>query len=505
VPGVNRTGLPLPPLIAALRAAERGDEPDGAIATALRGLATHVGLRGIRLALTDAEPLRALEVGWGTLAEAAQADATPIESSRGTTIGWLWLDGPAEALADAEAALVSAVAAAQAHLRADRAEANLAALDQALHGIAGAAASGPVLQLIVERVRELADAQYAALGLVGAEGEIAQFLTSGIDAESRRRIGALPKGHGLLGALIREGESIRIPDIGADPRRYGFPPNHPEMRAFLGVPIRVKGRSVGNLYLTNKRGQAAFSAADQELVERFALHAGIAFENARLAEEVAQLRLIEERERIGADLHDGVIQRIYGANLFLEDVAELIATQPADAASRVEEVIEALNRTIEEIRAFIFVLRAPGAEVGIGPSLRTLASEVRLHSGLEVVVSVEDADDLEPGVIRELLSIAREALSNVARHAAASSADVGMAREAGGGGWRLEIRDDGVGFDPALARTDEHRGLANMRRRAERLGGTLRVESAPAGGGSRIIVTLPGEPGRTHGGTGQGE
>jgi signal transduction histidine kinase len=492
---VNRPGLPLPPLIAALRAlapAGAGSAATSAVEGALAAVAAHTGVDGIRLQLIGSDPLPAVTVACGTLAGATSGEAHRVVHSAGDEeIGAVWVDGPESGHEPAAMAVISAVQAARAHLRAERAEAHLSALDQALKGIAGAAASGPVLQLIVDRVRDLAHARYAALGIVGRDGRISQFLTSGLDAATRKRIGNLPEGHGLLGALIREGESIRIPDIAADARRFGFPPHHPSMRSFLGVPIRVKDRSVGNLYLTDKQGQDEFSRADQELVERFALHAGIAFENARLAEEVQQLRLIEERERIGADLHDGVIQRIYGANLFLEDVAELIATRPIEAGRRVEEVIEALNRTIEEIRAFIFVLRTPGEEVGAGPALRALAAEVRLQSGLEVEVAVDDAAAPDPGRMRELFSIAREALSNAARHAGASAAWLSLAQE--GGGWRLEVRDDGRGFDPEAVRSPAHQGLDNMRRRAERLGGTLRVVSRPDGGGTRIILLLPPE------------
>jgi signal transduction histidine kinase len=484
VPRVNPTGLPLPPLIAALRGDAVG------VGDALGGLADHLGLVGIRLQLEDADPLPSMTAGWGTLADAASGAPEPVPSPHGDDLGRAWVEGPAEARAEGLAAIISAVQAAQAHRRADRAEAHLAGLDQALHGIAGAAASGATLQLIVERVRELAGAQYAALGLVGDDGKIEQFLTSGLDDEGRRRIGSLPEGHGLLGAIIREGETIRIPDIGADPRRHGFPPRHPPMRSFLGVPITVKGRSVGNLYLTNKLGRSSFSAADQELVERFALHAGIAFENARLAEEVAQLRLVEERERIGADLHDGVIQRIYGASLFLEDAAELVATQPAEATRRIEEVIGALNRAIEEIRAFIFVLRAPGDDAGARPSLRALAAEVRLHSGLNVDVAVDESAGLSHAQLREVLSIAREAVSNAARHAGASEVEISLGRD--GDGWSLEVRDDGAGFAPGAHPGEGHHGLENMGRRAARLGGALRVESRP-GGGTRIIVGFPGD------------
>jgi GAF domain-containing protein len=116
-----------------------------------------------------------------------------------------------------------------------------AALDAAVRGIAGLATIDEVLQVIVDRVRPLVSTQYAALGIVDAQGRIERFVTSGIDSATRRRIGALPEGHALLGLIIRENRSFRIRDINTDPRRHGFPPNHPSMASFLGVPITVKG------------------------------------------------------------------------------------------------------------------------------------------------------------------------------------------------------------------------------------------------------------------------
>ena len=116
-------------------------------------------------------------------------------------------------------------------------------------------------------------------------------------------------------------------------RRFGFPPEHPEMHSFLGVPIAVRGRSIGNLYLTNKRGAAEFGEDDQLLVERFARHAGLAIENARLGERVQRLAVVDERERIARDLHDGIIQRIYGVTLALDEVPEIVG-QRARTRSR---------------------------------------------------------------------------------------------------------------------------------------------------------------------------
>lgn len=374
-------------------------------------------------------------------------------------------------------------------VRARRAEANLAALDVALKGISGVLALDSVLQLIVDRVRDLAEAEYAALGIARPDGVIERFITGGLDAEARERIGALPRGHGLLGLIIREGRTFRIPDLAVDSRRHGFPPHHPEMNSFLGVPIIVKGRAIGDLYLTNKRGAPEFSLDDQALVERFAAHAGLAIENARLSDKVQALALVEERERIGRDLHDGIIQRIYGVTLGLEDVPEIAALDPAAAGERVEHAIDSLHDAIAEIRTFIYGLR-PGLDLpgSMRSALETLAEETRLNTPMQIEVTAPVVAGLSPSIRGELLSIAREALSNAVRHAGATGTTVAIHAEKGE--VRLEVADDGAGFDLDAPRTGHHTGLTNMRRRAESLGGSLLVESAP-GQGTRIIVSLP--------------
>jgi signal transduction histidine kinase len=261
------------------------------------------------------------------------------------------------------------------------------------------------------------------------------------------------------------------------------------MHSFLGVPVTVKGHAVGDLYLTNKQGAPEFSEDDQRLVERFAAHAGLAIENARLSGRVQALAVVEERERIGRDLHDGIIQRIYAVTLGLDDVPEIATQDPAAAAERVERAIDALHAAIGEIRTFIYGLR-PGLDGpgGIASALETLAEETRLHTPMQIDVRADAAPALSATVSSELVSIAREALSNAARHASATKVvlSVGTAD----GEVRLEVADDGVGFDAAAPRPAGHHGLDNMRRRAESLGGRLRVESGK-GGGTRIIVALP--------------
>jgi len=373
----------------------------------------------------------------------------------------------------------------------------LQALDQAVRGISGVLEVDRVLQGIVDRVRELVDAEYAALGIVDRNGAIERFITSGISDEGRAAIGELPRGRGLLGLIIREGRSYRIPDIGAHPESYGFPPNHPPMGSFLGLPITNQGIPVGRLYLTNKRGATEFSEGDQALVEMFALHAGIAIENARLHDQVRRLAIVDERERISRDLHDSVIQSIYGQTLALDDVPELIAEDPVEARRRVDDAIDALHAVIRDIRNFIFGLRPVLLESGdVRAGLDHLATELRRNGSVDVAVDIRDEAGRLPSLpieaVAELLAIVREALSNIARHARATICRVRL--HVDDRRLRLEIADDGLGFDAHGDAERGHHGLANMRARAEAMGARFEVHSAPSGG-TRIILHLRMSPG----------
>ncbi len=366
----------------------------------------------------------------------------------------------------------------------------LEALSEAVGAVAGELDVETVLQLIVDRVRSLVGAEYAALGIVDDQRRIERFITSGISAEERRRLGPLPEGHGLLGLIITEGRSLRVPDIGSHPASSGFPPHHPPMRSLLGVPVRIKGRIIGNFYLTDKRAAAEFSDDDQRLIELFAQHAGIAIENARLHEAVGRLAVIEERDRIGKDLHDGIIQSMYGVSLSLEDMPELMEEDPAEARARVDRAIDSLHDTIRDLRGFIFGLRPELVDrtdlVGL---LLALTEQLHQNSLVEVVLDLPDGLVEPPAHVRaELLQIARESLSNVARHARATKATVRLAPE--GTDLVLEIRDNGRGFEPLATPPHGHYGLANMHDRANALHGDLVVESSP-GAGTRIIVRIP--------------
>jgi signal transduction histidine kinase len=477
---------------------EPGEASRARLIAAFGHAVEEAGLAGGHLHL-HAPPIAEVEAGWGSLAGEGQAGNLRTFDLRlgDRTLAHLNLDAAPAADQSAEnlaRGLEIVIEAAWSKARASRSSEEMAALDAATRGIAGVLDLDRVLQLITDRVRELAHAQYAALGIAEQEGGFERFITSGIGRTERERMGAPPKGLGLLGVIAAADGPIRVADIAADPRRHGFPPNHPEMHSLLGVPVSARGRSIGRLYLTNKQPAGEFTSDDERLVEMFALHAGIAIENARLHEQVQRLAIVEERERIGRDLHDGIIQSIYAVGLSLEDVPELMADEPDEARQRVERAIDSLDQSIRDIRNFIFGLRPELLEqAGLFGGLAALADEFRVNSMIDVDVESEgiEESDLAPDQTNHLLAIAREGLSNIARHSKATRGLVHVTAE--GDTIRLAISDNGVGFDPDRQRAPAHQGLINMRDRVASMGGRMQLVSEP-GAGTRIIVEVARRP-----------
>jgi signal transduction histidine kinase len=473
-----------------------GPESHSQLGAAFGRVIASSGLDGGHLHVA-APPLTEVEMRTGSLIEQT-AETAGLRTYKlrfgDRVLATLLLDAPPAAVFSVDECargLEIVLGSAWSRARAGQATDELAALDTATRGIAGVLDLDRVLQLITDRVRELAHAQYAALGIVDQDFGIERFITSGVSRAERERIGPPPHGYGLLSIIARETQPVRVHDIGTDSRRYGFPPNHPSMGSLLGVPIGAKGRSIGRLYLTNKQPSGDFTEDDERLVEMFALHAGIAIENARLHEQVQRLAIVEERERIGRDLHDGIIQSIYAVGLSLEDVPDLMAEDPTDAKARVERAIDSLDQSIRDIRNFIFGLRPELLEqAGLVGGLAALADEFRVNSMVDVDLETDQAHDadLPADLTGQLLSIAREALSNIARHSKATQGSVHVETE--DGSVRLIISDNGVGFDQTMPRGAGHQGLVNMRARASSVGGRLDVQSEP-GAGTRIIVDVP--------------
>jgi signal transduction histidine kinase len=205
-----------------------------------------------------------------------------------------------------------------------------------------------LLQRLTETAAELTGARYAALGVVDRAGEgLERFLATGIDAETHAAIGDLPRGRGILGALIRDARPLRLHDLSQDERSVGFPPNHPPMRTFLGVPILLRGVAYGNLYLTEKEGGEDFSDEDEELMQLLAAQAAVAIENARLYENSTRwLRQLESLHEIG-DAIAGEIE--------LEPLLDLVANR---------------LRSLVDARLVLIALPEPG-----GQELRVAAAD----------------------------------------------------------------------------------------------------------------------------------
>ena len=511
------------------------------------------------------------------------------------------------------------------------------------------------LQKITELACRVADARYGALGVLSRDGTtLEDFITYGVTEAEREAIGHLPEGHGILGVLITEAHPLRLHSIQDDPRSHGFPPNHPRMTTFLGVPVKVRNRVFGNLYLTEKRGGGDFTPEDEEAVKTLASQAGITIENARLyreaklgrdrlqavnevtaeilsgssAEDVLhlvaararelvgaalasivtptddgerlvvraaegamadrlqdatleargsiseqvmrtgsplmipsladdprvqqpavgvggvgpglfvplgistspfgtlmvanleggpgfadedlevvrlfarqaavaveyararaelqRLAVLEDRERIAQELHDGVIQALFAVGMGLQ--ATSAKTGDAGLQERLAGAVTEIDGVIRDLRNYIFALHTGSeADRQLDLALRELAKGFDENDTVTVVAEVDpQTAAIFSGHAAEILQMAREALSNAVRHAAATTVRLSLRREHGE--VVLEVEDDGTGFDleGAAGKGD---GLANLRARAEALGGRLEIESA--GEGTTVRIRVP--------------
>jgi signal transduction histidine kinase len=496
-----------------------------------------------------------------------------------------------------------------------------------------------VLRRIAEAAVELASAQYGALGVIAPDGTLEQFIHVGMPDDTASRIGHLPEGHGLLGAVIDRAEPIRLEHLSDDPRSAGFPDHHPPMDAFLGVPIRVRDEVFGNLYLTNPE-RGSFTAEDEELVTSLAGTAGIAIENARLFEQTQRrqrwstalaevtsallseesqdvlgviaerlavtieaqlvavvvpaaepgmlrvelvrgegadhlagrqfaadrslagrafetrrivvsegrpagesapwqpvigptivlplvvagdpvgvlsvsrppgaarfadteldmasefasqtgvaieltraradrqrLELADERGRIARDLHDHVIQRLFGSGLTLQ----ALATRNPGMQAELLAQVDAIDAAISEIRTAIFALaQRPGeGAAGLRHRLLDVVSEVAPVLGFSPRLTFSGPVDLsvQGTAADDVLAVVRESLSNIARHAGASSASVEVALV--DDAITVTVEDDGRGVDAAPTRRS---GLANLDGRAVARGGTFELTLRDGGG-----------------------
>ncbi|HET7250303.1 MAG TPA: GAF domain-containing sensor histidine kinase [Gemmatimonadales bacterium] len=377
-----------------------------------------------------------------------------------------------------------------------------------------------VLQRIVDGARDVVGARYAAIGVLAPDRKsLTTFVTSGIDAKLRERIGEPPHGRGLLGLLIRHAKPIRTADIARHPEQCGFPPHHPLMHSFLGVPIKLGQSVYGNLYLTDKIGAHEFNAEDEGIAVLLAAQAAVAIENARLMEEsnrlISQVRDMQrQRDLFFAMMNHELRNALTGVYGWAE---RLVRPRTTDAlAQAAREVYEGTERTISLLNNFLDLTRLDAGKVRpVWRDVDLREAVKRALTGFEpaaeakrLVLSAEvvpNGPSLRTDPVR-LQQILVNLVSNAVRHSPEGGCvQVGVRPN----GSRVEffVRDEGSGVPPEAVdrifepfeRFEPHSGVGTglglpvSRRLAEVLGGQLSVKSVP-GQGATFILELPLHP-----------
>ncbi len=377
-----------------------------------------------------------------------------------------------------------------------------------------------VLRRVVESARSVVGARYAALGVLDEDGgALVAFETAGLSDDERGRIGTLPRGHGLLGAVIRSGKPLRVPRIGDHPESVGFPPNHPPMQSFLGVPIVTRTRVYGNLYLTEKLGADEFSADDERVAVLLASQAAAAVENARLFEETTSLlarlqRLQRQRDQFFAMINHELRNALTGVYGWAEQA--LRARSAAVAEHAIHEVHESAERTITLMNNLLDLSRLDAGKVqtvhratGIAAVVARACAVVQPAAAAKQIMLIEEGP-AEPVTCEtdglRLEQIVVNLVANAVRHSRPGD-DVVIRTEATGEELLIHVIDRGHGialedqpkiFEPFI-RVDPESGLGSglglpvSRRLAELLGGRLTVHS-DLGRGATFTLALPYRP-----------
>ncbi len=366
------------------------------------------------------------------------------------------------------------------------------------------------LRHIVEAARTLSHARYAALGVARPNGQgLMEFITTGLTSAEEATIGARPLGGGILGLLLKRMEPLRVDNLSLHPASAGFPPNHPPMQSFLGVPIR-RGETVsGSLYLTDKEGGGPFTEADEAAVQALSAYAAVAIYNLHLVSRqralVSGLISVQEEERrtIAYDLHDGLTQYVMASHAHLESFRRAHANDNQERAEReLEQGLRYLKEAVVESRRMVNGLRTLALDdLGLAGALEQLAAEEKARAGwthTECVYNIAGKryhKTLETAVYR----VAQEALNNARKHARTDRVRIALLERSEPTTQTpqlmLEVRDWGQGFLPEEKMSDyAHVGLHSMVERVSLMGGAYTLHSAPGQGTTVQVVFSVLEP-----------
>lgn len=347
-----------------------------------------------------------------------------------------------------------------------------------------------VLVLIARYARELVDASLATVAAPDPGTEEMYLCVAEGELADRMRGARFGSNGSISGEVMRTRRAIVLEDASVAPNTSQPLVAIGEIGPAMLVPLGQHATPFGTLAVANLRGGRVFTAEDLSLVQMFASQAAIALEYARVRDELERLALVEDRERIAKELHDGVVQSLFAVGMSLQ-AAEAMADDPGAVRKRLVDAVDDIDGAIRDLRNYIFALR-PGevADWQLARALRELASSFR-DAGTPIGAMIEPAAAarLSPSAA-EVLQAAREALSNAVRHADANRIDLHLTLTDGHA--ILEVADDGRGFDVEGARGRGH-GLGNLLERARALDGELHITSEP-GRGTTVRIQIPVGP-----------
>lgn len=353
------------------------------------------------------------------------------------------------------------------------------------------------IQRLAETACRLVGAPYAAVGVAQRGGGLAEFITVGMTPEEERAVGARPQGRGLLGLLLRRTEPLRLDRLSEHPDAAGFPPGHPAMERFLGVPIRLGDAALGSLYLTRKPQSDRFTEADVAMVQALAFHAAVAIRNLHLLKQQRALvsGLIaaqeEERRAIAYDLHDGLTQYVMGAHAHLQVVQDALESgQSAEAADDMAQGLQYLEKAVLESRRLVNGLRALALDdLGLAGAVEQLLSEEKARAGWQRADLEHDLAGRRLGRPLEAAAfrVAQELLTNARKHADTRRVLVTLTLDERSAAQpptlTVAVRDWGKGFrQEAIPSDHSHLGLHGVAERVRLLSGELEILHPPEGG-----------------------
>lgn len=471
-----------------------------------------IGRGVLGVLISDPAPLRLPEVSSHPRSVGFPPNHPPMKSflgapvkARGQIFGNIYLTEKQDAkefiLEDERALVVLATQAgvavenARLHEEARQRERRLDAVREIAEEILAGKELQEVLRLVARRAGELVGADLTAITIPAeTDGQLVLAVAEGLHAADIEGA-TVPTEGSASGAVIRSGEPLIVDDASQDARAYRPVIEAGNIGPAMFVPLSGGNRAFGTLMVSNMVGGREFDQEDLSIVRTFAGQAAVGFEYARAQRELHRLAVMDDRERIAKELHDGVIQSLFAVGMGLQATA--VVSKDPDLEHRLDGAVNDIDRVIRDLRNYIFGLR-PGilADRQLDQALHTLAEEFQERSAITTVVDVDaDVAAQLASQAGDVVQLAREALSNVGRHAEATTCRVSLVRSNAGA--LLEIDDDGRGFDaPAVVGEGARggsgggQGLHNLRDRVALMGGTIDIDSVP-GEGTTLRVTIP--------------